>query len=132
MANAEYSIDHAVIADILKNDTAVFAALFAIAEDATEFWKSVAPVNKTGLPHTLTSGYVDEPGSYRDSVRMRMIKNPTRMKARVEAADYKSFWLEGIKNINLHNPDPPEPMYQTLAHLMSMGLPHAGEISPGD
>jgi hypothetical protein len=124
---AEYSINHAVIAELLKNDPAVFAAVFGITEAAMEHWKSIAPVNKhgdinAGKPHTLKSGYVDNPGDYKKSIRMRMIKNPTRIKGRVEATDYKSYWLEGIKTVNAHNDPPPEPMFHTLAWLMASGL----------
>ena len=133
MAMAEYNINHEVIADILKNDTVVFAELYAVGEDAKEFWKDIAPVNKygdesAGEPHTLESGYVDEPGSYRDSIRMRMMKNPTRMKCRVEAVDYKVLWLEGIHSVNAHNDPPPEPMLHTLAHLKSLGLSFGGDF----
>lgn len=137
MAMAEYSIDHAVIANLLKNDTAVFAEVYAVTKDAMEFWKSYAnehALNKhgdisQGKPHTLKSGYVDNPGDYRDSIRMRMVKNPTRIKGRVEATDYKSYWLEGYKHVNAHNDPPPEPMLHTLSHLMSSGLAIADDKS---
>lgn len=127
MAMAEYSINHAVIAELLKNDAAVFAEVFAVTEAAMNHWKSIAPVNKhgdieAGKPHTLKSGYVDNPGDYRESIRMRMVKNPTRIKGRVEATDYKSYWLEGYKHVNPHNDPPPEPMLHTLSWLMSSGL----------
>lgn len=124
---AEYSINHAVIAELLKNNPAVFAEVFAVTEAAMNHWKSIAPVNKhgdieAGKPHTLKSGYVDHPGDYRESIRMRMIKNPTRIKGRVEATDYKSYWLEGYKHVNAHNDPPPEPMLHTLSWLMASGL----------
>lgn len=127
MAMAEYSINHAVIADLMKNDPAVWAEVFAATEDAMEFWKSIAPVNKTGKPHKLPSGYVDEPGSYRDSIRMRMINNPTRIKGRVEAPDYKAHWLE---HGSVHNEPPPEPMLHTLSYLRAQGFEIAD--NPGE
>ncbi|MBO0884491.1 MAG: hypothetical protein J2P17_29990 [Mycobacterium sp.] len=127
MGMAEYSINHAVIADLLKNDTAVWSEVYEVTKETMEHWKDIAPINKhgdisEGKPHKLKSGYVDEPGSYRDSIRMRMVKNPTRIKGRVEATDYKSYWLEGYKSVNAHNDPPPEPMLHTLSWLMGRGL----------
>lgn len=124
---AEFQLDHALIKNFLLNDSIVFAALEEAGHKALEHWKEIAPVNKkqdisAGKPHTLKSGYVDEPGSYRESIRMRMLKNPTRMKCRVEATDYKSYWLEGIKNPNKNNTPPPEPMMHTLAYMKSEGF----------
>ena len=39
------------------------AAVIAKANEVQAYWKSIAPVNKTGKPHTLASGYVDEVGA---------------------------------------------------------------------
>ncbi|MFM9261870.1 hypothetical protein ACKAMS_24855 [Rhodococcus sp. 5A-K4] len=68
------------------------AAALAYAKEGAEYAKGIAPVAKA--PHTLPSGYVDNPGDYRDSIEgVAMFKNG-RWIGRVIARDYKAFWIE--------------------------------------
>ncbi|MDG3012377.1 hypothetical protein G4X40_19745 [Rhodococcus sp. D2-41] len=89
---ASAQLPHAAIADFLKHDSTLWTALMAAGQEAEDYWKSIAPVGDK--EHALKSGYVDHPGDYRNSIRHKMMHNPTRMKVRVEATDFKAHWIE--------------------------------------
>ena len=64
------------------------------ANEVKDYWQSIAPVNKTGKPHTY-NGHVDEPGDYRDSIRIKYEKDKAgKLTAKVYTNDYKAHWLE--------------------------------------
>jgi len=56
---------------LFEDDSTVFAELERRAREAMEFWKEIAR-STNRQAHKLSSGYVDEPGDYRKSIRMRM------------------------------------------------------------
>jgi hypothetical protein len=119
---ASYKIDANVFADYLKNSSEMHAKLAEIGAEAVEIWQDKAPVNKTGKPHTLPSGYVDNPGDYRDSIRYKIMRNPTRMKVRIMATDYKAHWIEyGTKKMEAMHP-----MADTREEMISRGYHREG------
>ncbi|QIS06759.1 hypothetical protein F5X71_34610 [Nocardia brasiliensis] len=89
---SRYRVDANAFADFLKNSSYIHAELTRAGQEAVAIWKALAPVgNRT---HITRGGYVDRPGSYRDSIRYKIMRNPTRMKVRVYTTDYKAHWLE--------------------------------------
>lgn len=89
---SRYFIDKNLVADFLKNSSFVHLALEEAGKEAVEIWRKYAPVGTK--EHTTKGGYLDKPGSYRDSIRYKIVRNPTRMKCRVYTNDYKAHWLE--------------------------------------
>ncbi|MFE3229339.1 hypothetical protein [Nocardia sp. NPDC059228] len=65
-----------------------------LAKKGAEYAKTIAPVNKTGKPHKLKSGYVDEPGDYRDSIRADVLFKDGAWRGRVGAYDWKAHIIE--------------------------------------
>src|ERR1700722_2633442 len=66
------------------------------AHEVRDYWVSIAPVNKYGdeaedKPHTLKSGYVDEPGDYQRSIRIKYEKGGQA--AKVYTNDYKARFI---------------------------------------
>jgi len=68
------------------------------AEKVREFWVDYweAFDHPHSRVHTLRSGYVERPGDYSASIKVKFIEgNAVRpMKARVTAHDYKAHWIE--------------------------------------
>ncbi|OXR46671.1 hypothetical protein B7C42_01646 [Nocardia cerradoensis] len=89
-----------VIAELTKLSAAAGASPQAraecerLAKKGEQYAKTIAPVNKTGRPHRLPSGYVDNPGDYRDSIRGETLFKNGKWRGRVGAYDYKSHWIE--------------------------------------
>ncbi|GAB3211345.1 hypothetical protein [Nocardia tengchongensis] len=65
-----------------------------LAKKGEEYAKTIAPVNKTGKPHKLKSGYVDEPGDYRNSIRGDVLFKDGAWRGRVGAYDWKAHIIE--------------------------------------
>jgi hypothetical protein len=66
------------------------------AIEARDYWRSIAPVNKygdegAGKPHVY-DGHTDDPGDYRDSIRIKFEKGGRE--AKVYTNDYKARWIE--------------------------------------
>lgn len=82
----------------------VQAELIKRAEEARDYWRSIAPVGTH--QHTLKSGHVEKPGDYRDSIQVEYRRLPTGvMAARIVAKDYKSAWIEfGSKHMPEYAP----------------------------
>lgn len=100
---AEVGISSADIDAAIAASAEVKHAVMETAEEVKAYWQSIAPVNKTGRPHKLKSGYVDEPGDYRDSIGIRYgSKASGHFTAKVGTQDYKAHWLEYG---SVHNPE---------------------------
>jgi hypothetical protein len=85
---------------IIAESAEVKAAVHEMAERVCEYWKSIAPVGPHA--HALKSGYVDEPGDYRDSINIVYATTKTGFfTAIVGTNDYKAHWLEYG---SIHNP----------------------------
>lgn len=66
--------------------------LLAQAKRGAAYAQSIAPVGDRA--HTLPSGYVDEPGDYRDSISGEVVFEKGAWRGRVIARDYKAHWIE--------------------------------------
>lgn len=76
-------------------------AIMNKAKEVRDYWQSIAPVGPK--EHTLKSGYVDQPGDYRDSIRITyQSKTNGFFTATVGTNDYKAKWLEYG---SIHNPE---------------------------
>lgn len=90
---AEVGLDKKALAKVVAEDPEIRAGVIRKAQEVQAYWKSIAPVGTR--THTLKSGYVDEPGDYRDSIVVKYRKDHEgRLEARVVATDYKAHWLE--------------------------------------
>ena len=65
-----------------------------LAKKGEKYAKTIAPVNKTGKPHRLASGYVDNPGDYQNSIRGDTVFKDGAWRGRVGAYDWKSHIIE--------------------------------------
>lgn len=74
----------------------VTAEVLKRTEEVCEYWKSLTEgVFEHQKTHTLTSGYVEEPGDYERSIRPTIVRRKDgSIKGRVVATDYKAFWIE--------------------------------------
>lgn len=96
-------VGQAEIDSAILESAEVHEAVIAKAKAVQEYWQSIAPENKTGRPHTLKSGYVDEPGDYRKSIQIVYEhKDSGYFSAIVRTLDYKAHWLEYG---SIHNPE---------------------------
>lgn len=87
----------------ISESAEIRGAVMEKAQAVQEYWKQIAPVNKTGRPHTLKSGYVDEVGAYRDSIHIQYRRKASGFfSAKVGTVDYKAHWLEYG---SVHNPE---------------------------
>ena len=90
---SEEEIDGAIAESV-----AVRAGLMAKAEEVKEFWQDywMAFDHPHSREHTLKSGYVERPGDYEKSIRVKFLPATETgfMKARVQAYDYKAHWIE--------------------------------------
>lgn len=79
----------------IRHDAVVRVALMARAEEVRdmwiEYWESFD--HPHSRVHTLRSGYVERPGDYSKSIKIKFIEYPMP-KARVKAHDYKAHWIE--------------------------------------
>lgn len=68
------------------------------AEEVRQFWIDYweAFDHPFAREHTLRSGYVERPGDYSKSIKVKFIEgNGTQLfKARITAHDYKAHWIE--------------------------------------
>lgn len=97
-AKVTFLPDQVALEVYLQTDPTLRAALLAEAERGVLFAKSIAPVGKK--EHKLKSGYVEQPGDYRDSIHATVTQGHRRQVAHVEATDYKRFWVEyGAKHM---------------------------------
>lgn len=68
------------------------------AEEVRQFWVDYweAFDHPESREHTLKSGYVERPGDYAASIKVKFIEaSPNHLfKARVTAHDYKAHWIE--------------------------------------
>lgn len=105
---ANYKVDANIFADYLKNSSQIHARLTHAGKEAVEIWQGEAPVNS---------------GAYRDSIRYKIVRNPTRMKVRVMATDFKAFWLEfgTAKMAGRH------PMANTIEEMHNRGYHKEGK-----
>lgn len=100
---AEVGITQGTIDTAIAESVEIKHAVMARAEEVKEYWQSITPVNKTGRPHTLKSGYVDEPGDYKNSIGVRYNQKSTgHFTATVGTQDFKAHWLEYG---SIHNPE---------------------------
>lgn len=60
------------------------------AEKAKPYAEEFAPVGKNA--HTLTSGYVDEPGDYKAA--FKVVEDEETGNIRLGNTDYKAHWIE--------------------------------------
>ncbi|MEU6582818.1 hypothetical protein [Nocardia sp. NPDC046763] len=65
-----------------------------LAKKGEEYAKTIAPVNKTGRPHKLKSGYIDEPGEYRDEIEGYVVFKDGAWRGRCVARNWKSHIIE--------------------------------------
>ena len=85
MAGVRLRQNPSAIADFLRLDSVVWAHIDSIIKETAEYGRSIAPV--------LT-------GDYKDSIKTRMVHNPTRMKGQVYSRDWKVFIVEfGARNV---------------------------------
>lgn len=72
-----------------------------------DYWNSLD--HPWARPHTLKSGYQEEPGDYANSIRIYYMRTRSGFfKARVWARDYKAHWIE----------------YGAAAHISGYPPPH--------
>jgi hypothetical protein len=98
----EVGISQADIDKAIAESAEVKQAVVEKANEAKDFWRSIAPVNKygdeeAGKPHVY-NGHTDDPGDYRDSIRIKYEKGGRE--AKVYTNDYKSA---GIEYGSVHN-----------------------------
>ncbi|MCV7422993.1 hypothetical protein H7K45_20785 [Mycobacterium yunnanensis] len=85
------------IEQAIVNSPAVLAAVMERAAEARQFWVDYweafdHPYSRT---HTLRSGYVENPGDYANSIRVKFMRTPEGAPmARITAHDYKAHWIE--------------------------------------
>lgn len=82
----------AVVGPALAVSEVIKAGLLAEAKRGESYGKSIAPVSKR--PHTLPSGYVNNPGDYRKSIEGTVVFEKGRWIGRVGAQDWKAHWIE--------------------------------------
>lgn len=76
------------------------AAVMAKAKEVQAYWQSIAPVSEK---EHVYNGHLDEPGDYRDSIRVRFNqKGNGFFTATVFTTDWKAHWLEYG---SIHNPE---------------------------
>ncbi|WP_063039722.1 hypothetical protein [Nocardia pseudovaccinii] len=101
-------IDIASVVKALEELAGPAAAASAIAREAVlaeakrgaAYGQSIAPVNKTGVPHTTKGGYRDEPGDYKKSISGEAIFVHGAWRGRVISRDWKAHWIEyGTKHM---------------------------------
>jgi hypothetical protein len=112
-ASAVFAIDQVAMEVYLQTNPELRAVLLAEAERGKEYARSIAPVGTKS--HVLKSGYVDNPGDYRDSIEATVVQGHRRQIGRVSTTDYKRFWVEyGAKHMPKH-----AVLRKTLDHLKS-------------
>lgn len=110
MPRAKLVIPRDAIERYMLTSPLVYASLFAQGNEAAEFWRSVAPVGK---PEDGDKN----PGAYKDSIRVIMMRTATRQKVRVYTKDKKAHWIEyGAKSMPKY-----APMAKTRAHMIARG-----------
>lgn len=97
-ADVERIFGAGVIEAELASNLAIRAELMKRAEEVRTFWVDYweafdHPESRT---HTLRSGYVENPGDYAASIKVKFIEavGGQLFKARITAHDYKAHWIE--------------------------------------
>jgi len=85
------AIDAAIADSVIVRE-----AIMNKAEEVREMWIAYweAFEHPHSRVHTLRSGYVERPGDYANSIRIKYMNHGRFMKARVTAHDYKAHWIE--------------------------------------
>jgi hypothetical protein len=101
MGALEALVDAAVGLDkidaALLDSAEVARAVMEKAEEAREFWVDYWESfdHPYSREHTHKSGYVEQPGDYSRSIKVKFLKTPEGLPmARVTAHDYKAAWIE--------------------------------------
>ena len=110
----EAAIGVKVIEAELEHNPMILAQLMNRAEEVKQFWIDYwegfdHPHSRV---HTLRSGYVEQPGDYAKSIKVKIIRSG-HLKARITAHDYKAHWIEYG---SAHMPEF-APRAATLAHF---------------
>jgi hypothetical protein len=81
----------------MADSAEVAAGVMERAEEARQFWVDYweAFSHPRSREHTLKSGYVERPGDYSASIKIKYSKTADgQPKARITAHDYKAHWIE--------------------------------------
>ena len=82
----------------LASNPMILAELMNRAEEVKNFWIDYWEgfEHPHSREHTLRSGYVEKPGDYAKSIKVKFIplSGKSGPKARVTAHDYKAHWIE--------------------------------------
>lgn len=91
---ADIGLDAKSMANFVAKSAEIKAGIISKAHEAQEYWKSIAPVS-TRPAHPLQKGsvHIEEPGDYRDSIRVRYEKKGG-FSARVYSNDPVARWVE--------------------------------------
>ena len=94
----ESALGKGVIEAELATSPEIAIHLMKKAEEVRQYWIDYwesfdHPFSRV---HTLRSGYVERPGDYSDSIKVKFMPSAGKhlMKARVTAHDYKAHWIE--------------------------------------
>jgi len=80
------------LADSLMVREALMKRAVEVQEMWIAYWESFPhPHSKV---HMLRSGYIERPGDYAKSIRIKYMEHGKFMKARITAHDYKAHWIE--------------------------------------
>lgn len=82
----------AALADSIVVREALIAKAKEVQEMWVEYWESFD--HPHSRVHTLRSGYVERPGDYSKSIRIKYMSHGRFMKARITAHDFKAHWIE--------------------------------------
>lgn len=79
----------------VKTNPQFKALVYIKAMQAMNYWKSIAPVSERPA-HPLQKGgqYMDEPGDYKKSIKVKFWHNAKGFGARVYSNDAKAHWIE--------------------------------------
>lgn len=86
----------------LAESVAVRHALKVKAEEVQDMWVTYweSFPHPHSRVHSLRSGYVERPGDYSKSIRIKYMEHGRFIKARITAHDYKAHWIEyGAKHM---------------------------------
>lgn len=121
MASAQALVETVFGAGVIEREIAsslvVKVELMKRAEEVRQFWVDYweAFDHPYSREHTLRSGYVERPGDYSASIKVKFIEasGGHLFKARITAHDYKAHWIEYG---SAHMPEF-APRAATLAHF---------------
>lgn len=118
---ARAEIEAGLLRQLMINDTAVWTELKKAADEAVEYWQSIAPVDESEREHPLMArkGFIVRPGDYEKAIRARIMRDGLQLWARVQDWDPKANWIEFG---SVHNPEPTAPCAQTRSYMQSKGF----------